>query len=64
MIDNGIQCYKEAKKLNGQIEYLNKNKRVQFDDIGINDAEDILLQYNYINVITPFKHHLALQNDV
>lgn len=51
--------YKPAKTLNEQLEYLNKNKRVQFNDIDENKAKEILFKYNYINVITPYKHHFA-----
>lgn len=53
------QKYKPAKSISEQIQYLNKKKRIQFNDIDMNAAGEKLLKYNYINVITPFKHHFA-----
>lgn len=51
--------YKPAKTLSQQVQYLHDTKRVQFNDIDENEAKEILLRYNYVNVITPFKHHFA-----
>lgn len=55
--------YKPAKTVKEQTQYLHDNKRVQFNDISEEQAQDYLLQYNYINVITPFKHHFARVNE-
>ena len=51
--------YKPSKTISEQIEYLKTNKNVVFNDISEEEAKDILLKYNYINVITPFKHRFA-----
>lgn len=60
MGNNDYQQYKIAKTISEQIEYLNKNKRVQFNCMDKDKAKDKLLEYNYINII----HHLStnLQN--
>lgn len=54
--------YKSAKTLEEQIEYLKSNKRVRFNIIDEKSAKDILFKYNYINVISPYKHHFAKLN--
>lgn len=63
MDSTDYQQYKIAKTISEQIEYLNKNKRVQFNCMDKDMAKDKLLEYNYINIITPFKHRFAKQND-
>ena len=63
MGNNDYQQYKIAKTISEQIEYLNKNKRVQFNCMDKDKAKDKLLEYNYINIITPFKHKFAKQNE-
>ena len=55
--------YKSAKKLEEQIEYLKNNKRVCFNVIDEKNAKDILFKYNYINVISPYKHYFAKLNN-
>ena len=55
----GSKKYKPSKTISEQIEYLKTNKNVVFNDISEEEAKDILLKYNYINVITPFKHRFA-----
>lgn len=55
--------YKPAKTLSQQIEYLHSTKRVQFNIIDEEKAKKILLRYNYVNVISPFKHHFAKKNE-
>lgn len=62
MSEEKYSSYKSSKKLNEQIEYLEHNKRIQFDNINVKEAKEVLLRYNYINVITPFKHHFAKLN--
>lgn len=57
-----MATYKPAKTLEEQIEYLRNNKRVQFNIIDEKNAKDILFKYNYINVISPYKHHFAKLN--
>lgn len=54
-----ILTYKPAKTTEEMINYLNENKRIFFNDIDKEKAKEILLRYNYINVITPFKHRFA-----
>lgn len=54
-----ILNYKPAKTTEEMVEYLKQNKRIVFNKIDKKQAEDILLKYNYINVITPFKHKFA-----
>lgn len=51
--------YKPAKSTDAQIEYLEKHKNVIFNNISKKEAQEILLRYNYINVVSPFKHHFA-----
>lgn len=57
------QEYKPAKSIKEQIQYLNEKKRVQFNDMNIEKSGDKLLRYNYINIITPFKHKFAKLNN-
>lgn len=57
------QIYKPAKTTKEQVKYLESTKRVVFNDISKEEAENILLRYNYINVITPYKHHFAKTNE-
>ena len=54
-----MENYKPAKTLDEQVKYLETNKRVKFNIISKERAKDILFRYNYINVITPFKHQFA-----
>ena len=54
--------YKSAKTLDEQIDYLSTNKRVKFNIESEDNAKEKLLRYNYINVITPFKHNFAKKN--
>lgn len=54
-----MAAYKPAKTLDEQIKYLKENKKVCFNIITEKQAKDILFRYNYINVITSFKHHFA-----
>ena len=63
MDNSDYQQYKIAKTISEQIEYLNKNKRVQFNCMDKDTAKDKLLEYNYINIITPFKHKFAKLNE-
>ncbi len=63
MNNENFQQYKPAKTILEQLDYLNKNKRVQFNEMNRDFAGDKLLEYNYINVITPFKHKFAKLNE-
>lgn len=63
MSKDQCQKYKPAKSISEQIQYLNEKKRVQFNKMNEEVAGDQLLKYNYINVITPFKHRFAKLND-
>lgn len=60
MAETDVQEYKVAKTTTEQIEHLKENKRVTFDKISENEASELLLRYNYINIISPYKHHFAL----
>lgn len=62
MIEDTYQRYKSAKSISEQIKYLNEKKRIQFNNMNMKKAGEKLLQYNYINVITPFKHKFAKLN--
>lgn len=62
MIEDTYQRYKSAKSISEQIKYLNEKKRIQFNNMNMKEAGEKLLQYNYINVITPFKHKFAKLN--
>mgnify|MGYP007054915384 CR=1 FL=1 len=56
---NMMTTYKPAKNAQEQIEYLKTNKKITFNSIHEQQARDILFKYNYINVITPYKHHFS-----
>lgn len=57
--NNFLTIYKPAKTTEEMINYLEENKRVVYTLMGKDEAKEILLKYNYINVITPFKHVFA-----
>lgn len=59
MSTQNYQDYKPSKKIKEQLDYLEEKKRVRFIDMDRNTAGDKLIEYNYINVITPFKHKFA-----
>lgn len=59
MSTQNYQDYKPSKKIKEQLDYLEEKKRVRFINMDRNTAGDKLLEYNYINVITPFKHKFA-----
>lgn len=54
-----MHTYKPSKTVKEQVEYLESNKRVVFNEISKKEAEEILFKYGYINVITPYKHRFA-----
>lgn len=62
-MNNMYQKYKPSKSILEQINYLNEKKKVQFNDMSKEIAGENLLRYNYINVITPFKHYFAKKNE-
>ncbi|MDL2211666.1 Abi family protein [Erysipelotrichaceae bacterium OttesenSCG-928-M19] len=47
--------YKKILSLDEKIKYLHDNKKIRFNIIKEDEAKEILLHNNYINVITPFK---------
>ena len=49
-----MHTYKPSKTVKEQVEYLESNKRVVFNEISKKEAEEILFKYGYINVITPY----------
>ena len=51
--------YKKPLSIEEQVDYLEKNKRVVYNECSKEKAKNILLRYNYINVITPYKHRFA-----
>lgn len=57
-----MEKFKKPLLLHEQIDYLHLKKNISFDNTNISFAENCLLKYNYINVITPFKHYYALKN--
>lgn len=57
-----VEKYKEAKDFREMISYLKVDKNVIYVEISEENAAEILEKYNYINVITPFKHKFALKN--
>lgn len=57
------QRYKPAKSIAELLHYLNEHKHVQYNEMDKKIAGDKLLEYNYINVITPFKHKFAKLDD-
>ena len=59
MAETNVQEYKVAKSTTEQIEHLKENKRVTFNEISEDEASELLLRYNYINIISPYKHHFA-----
>ena len=59
MSTQNYQDYKPSKKIKEQLDYLEEKKRVRFINMDRNTAGNKLLEYNYINVITPFKHKFA-----
>lgn len=50
--------FKKPLTLNEQLDHLKANKRVVFNDGAVDEeiAAEYLLRYNYINLISPFKH--------
>lgn len=54
--------YKPPKTPKEQVAHLKKTKNIVFHEIGEEEAGEILKIYNYINVITPFKHHFYLKD--
>ncbi|RGE95112.1 Abi family protein [Coprobacillus sp. AM23-9LB] len=63
MNENRVQKYKLAKKISNQIEYLENKKHVQFNIMFKKIAGEKLLEYSYINLITPYKHNFAKTNE-
>lgn len=51
--------YKQPLTVQQQVDYLEKNKNVVYNDISKSDAEEYLSANNYINVISPFKYCFA-----
>lgn len=51
--------YKDPKTVDEQIQYLKDNKRIVFNNVKEDEAKDILIKHNYINVISPFKYIFA-----
>ncbi|MDE8279761.1 hypothetical protein PT197_01495 [Erysipelothrix rhusiopathiae] len=51
--------YKKCKPAKELISHLGTEKSVDFIETTKEKAEEILIRNNYINVITPFKHHFA-----
>lgn len=55
--------YKPAKTLDKQVEHLKENKKVLFNILNEEQSKEVLLRYNYINVISPYKHKFALLDE-
>lgn len=58
-IYKNMKKYKKPLLVNEQTKYLTKNKRVVFNCVSEQEAQNILEKYNYINVISPFKYNFA-----
>ena len=54
-----MKKFKQPLSIDQQISHLESSKKVVFQYITKSDAYDYLLKFNYINVITPFKHVFA-----
>jgi Abi-like protein. len=50
-----LYTYKPSLTVEEQVEYIEKNKRVVFNEISKEKAMEILYIHNYINVVSPFK---------
>jgi len=57
-----MELFKKPLSLNEQIEHLNTQKNINFYGLDDRFVKNCLLKYNYINLITPFKHYYALKN--
>lgn len=57
-----ISSYKPPLTVKKMTEHLAKSKRVVFNDISEQEAQEILYTHNYINVISPFKYRFAKKN--
>jgi len=55
--------YKKPKQLDEQIEILKLQKNVVFKRISEEEAKEHLFLINYINLISPFKHHFAKKSN-
>ena len=51
--------YKKPLTVSEQVEHIKNNKNVVFDNISEEDAELLLYEHNYINLVTPYKHRFA-----
>lgn len=51
--------FKKPLTLDQQIKYLKEQKRIVFESISEDEAKQVLLHSNYINVISPFKYIFA-----
>lgn len=56
-----MELFKKPLSLNEQIEHLNTQKNINFYGLDDRFVKNCLLKYNYINLITPFKHYYALK---
>lgn len=54
---------KKPKLLKDQISYLKDEKNIYFDRIDEEEAKDLLLRFNYINIITPFKFYYFIKDN-
>lgn len=62
MNEEKYQVYKSAKNIDEQLDYLHDKKRVQYNDMDRETAGEKLLEYNYVNIITPFEYQFAKHN--
>ena len=56
-----MEEFKKPLTLDEMIVHLKKKKRVVFKKISEEEAKEILYKYNYVNIITPFKHRFAVK---
>ncbi len=55
--------YKKPRNIDQQVDYLEQYKNVTYNVLTKEEAKEFLFRYNYINVITPFKHQFALKDN-
>lgn len=55
--------YKKPLTIKEQIQYLEDEKKVVFRNVSKSEAESILYQNNYINVISPYKHRFYKKDE-
>lgn len=58
-----VITFKKPLSIDEQIQYLHDTKRVVYNEMSVLLAKENIYRFNYINVITPFKHLFAKTNE-